>query len=78
MDYEKAYKELVKRMDYEMSLTKENMEYFKEPEWPDLIDDRKKVIQFRNGIFDSAFEKGRYGAFLHVKKMLEDIEKEQT
>ena len=68
MDYEKMYKELVDYVEKEFDRVHDN----KEPDWPDLIDDRKKVIWFRNGVFDAAFERGRMGELIAVQHFIRD------
>ena len=72
MDYEKKYKDLVDHIETEFKKARERVHDTKEPEWPDLIDDRKKVIWFRNGVFDAAFERGRYGQLVEIEGFIKD------
>lgn len=62
MGYKKKYEELLKVVEDLAEISAKNAEAFEEPEWPDKIEDRKLVIQFRNAIFDRSFELGARSA----------------
>lgn len=69
-EYKAKYKKLIQKIQGLEDSTWQHLE--KEPEWPDTIDDRKKVIQFRNEVFDRAFALGQLSAY---EKILEKAEK---
>ena len=67
VEYKQKYEELVQYILSLRDITRSNIQaYFKEPAWPDKINDKKLVIQFRNKVFDSAFEKGVLSAFSRI------------
>lgn len=67
VEYKQKYEELIQHILSLRNITRTNIQvYFKEPAWPDKIEDRKLVIQFRNEVFDSAFEKGALSAFSRI------------
>lgn len=79
VEYKKKYEELVRYILSLRDITRENIQlYFKEPAWPDTIEDRKLVIQFRNEVFDSAYERGVLSAFNrilgHIEVMVDNEE----
>ena len=72
IEYKQKYEELVQHILSLRDITRCNIQmYFKEPAWPDKIEDLKLVIQFRNGVFDSAFEQGILSG---LNRILEHIE----
>ena len=77
VDYKKKYEELVQYILSMRNGTREVIQmYFKEPAWPKKIEDYKLVVQFRNAVFDSAFERGALSAYCrilnHIDVMFED------
>ena len=67
IDYKAKYEELVRHILSWRDVVRTNIcVYFKEPAWPNKIEDYKLVVQFRNAVFDSAFEKGVLSAFNRI------------
>lgn len=75
-DYEKMYKELVQVIDDLMEMEEHCYKTNKEPEWPDQIDDRKKVIQFRNAVHLNGFILGACTALNVLKLRIKNIEED--
>ena len=69
-NYKKQYETLVEEINRLFEESKEAAKDLKEPDWPDEIDDIKKVIWFRNGVFDRAFFCGRRSAFTELAHVI--------
>lgn len=65
-DYKEKYEELLKYIASLRRAIADDLPLFQEPAWPDKIDDRKKVIWFRNAVHDSAFESGVLSACCQI------------
>ena len=50
-----------------------NVQLFPEPDWPDAIDDRKKVIWFRNDVFEHGYACGAMSAYHRILKETEEF-----
>ena len=67
VEYKEKYEELVNHILSLRDIVRQNIAvYFKEPAWPDKIEDYKLVVQFRNAVFDTAFEKGVLSAYNRI------------
>ena len=74
IEYKQKYEELIQHILSLRDITRNNLQvYFKEPAWPDKIEDRKLVIQFRNKVFDSAFAEGTLSAFNRILEHVDVI-----
>jgi CRISPR/Cas system-associated protein endoribonuclease Cas2 len=71
-DYKAKYENLVNKIKEMENQARENVRIFPEPDWPDTIDDRKKVIWFRNDVFEHGYECGAMGAYHRILKAAEE------
>ena len=71
-DYKAKYKKLLKNIKELEQALREELKWFPEPEWPDAIDDRKKVIWYWNDVFNHAYAMGELGICLLILDMAEE------
>ena len=62
LSYKTKYEMLIGKIRDLEAISRHNMDELPEPEWPDTIDDRKKVIWFRNDVFEHAHAEGMLSA----------------
>lgn len=71
-NYKAKYEKLMFTIKAVEAAAGQNMEDFPEPKWPDAIDDRKKVIWFRNDVFDHGHAVGMMSACRQILKAAEE------
>lgn len=64
--YKDKYDELLSYIASLRRAIADDLPLFPEPSWPDKIENRKLVIQFRNAVHDSAFESGVLSACCQI------------
>ena len=71
-DYKAKYEKLVAQIKEERAFAQRQLHNFPEPYQPDVIDDRKNVMQYRNDVFDHAYAVGELGACHRILKAVEE------
>jgi len=71
VSYKAKYEKLVATIKEEEAFARRQLHDFPEPYQPDAIDDRKKVMQYRNDVFDHAYGVGELGACHRILKAVE-------
>lgn len=71
-NYKAKYENLMKKIKAVEKSAWKQYAAFPEPKWPDAIDDRKKVIWFRNDVFEHAFATGMLGACRQILSEAEE------
>lgn len=66
VNYKAKYEKLVSAIKIVEASARQCMEDFPEPNMPDTIDDRKKVIWYRNDVFEHAHAVGTLSACLRI------------
>lgn len=72
VNYKTKYENLTKKIKEVEKSAWAQYRAFPEPKWPDAIDDRKKVIWFRNDVFEHAFATGMLGACRQILSEAEE------
>ena len=72
VSYKAKYEKLVASIKEEEAFARRQLHNFPEPYQPDAIDDRKKVMQYRNDVFDHSYVVGELGACHRILKAVEE------
>jgi len=72
VSYKAKYEKLVELIEEEEAFAWRQLHNFPEPYQPDAIDDRKKVMQYRNDVFDHSYAVGELGACRRILKAVEE------